>query len=137
MPRPDERSARSGWLLLTRANHWHARDILVQGRRPLEAFFSELYRLTAQSQAGTDTVELADAGGGTEALNNGTLDLSTRNTRAGLAVLHQVGEHLPAQFNRMAVALLCKYLLAFTLDALEQPIHGGTMHRNAAAPPRL
>ena len=105
--------------------------------RPVCGFFFSRWGLSAQPVSGTYAVELADTHTETEALSHEVLDLAAGGRRVGPAVIQQKGEDLPAQNGRVAVALLDTGVLAFALDALEQPIHGCPMHRNGAAPLRL
>lgn len=82
-------------------------------------------------------VELANTHTETEALRHQALDLAACGRRVVLVVIQHKGEHLSPKLRGVAVAPLDECLLAFTLDALEQPIRGGTMHRDRAAPPCL
>jgi len=100
---------------------------------PVFGFFFSWRVLSAQPVSGAHAVELADTHRETEALRNAALDLATCGRRVILTVIQQKGEDLPAQFNRVAVALLDEGVLAFVLDTLEEPIYGSTMHRNRAA----
>jgi hypothetical protein len=97
---------------------------------PVCGFFFELRVLSAQPVGGTHTVELADTHRVPTTLDHQTLDLAAGGRRVGLAILQHTGEHLSPKLRGMAVAPLDECLLAFTLDALEQPIHSAPMHRN-------
>ncbi len=66
---------------------------------------------------GTHTVELTDTHREAEALSHKALDLAAGGRCVVLAVIEHKSEHLPAQFNRVAVASVDQCLFTFTLDA--------------------
>ena len=99
---------------------------------PACGFFFSRWSLSAQPVSGTYAVELADTYRDPEALSHEVLDLAAGSRRVGPAVIQQKGEDLPAQNGRVAVAPFDVGVLAFALDALEQPIHGCPMQRDRA-----
>ncbi len=101
---------------------------------PVFGFFFSRWVLAAQPVSGAHAVELADTHRDPESLSHEALDLATCGRRVVLAVLQHKGEHLFPKLRGVTVAPLDECVLAFTLDALEQPIHGRAMHRNGAAP---
>lgn len=105
--------------------------------RPVFGFFSSWRVLSAQSVSGAHAVQLADAHRDPEALSHQTLDLATGGRHMVLAVIQHTGKHLPAKFDRVAVAPLDEGMFTFALDTLEEPVHGAPMHRNGVAPPCL
>jgi hypothetical protein len=101
---------------------------------PICGFFFSQRVLSAQPVGGANAVELADTHPETKALSHQTLNLAACGRCVVLAILQHIGEHLTPKLRGMAMAPLNEGVHAFTLDALEQPIHGGTMHRDRAAP---
>jgi hypothetical protein len=81
--------------------------------------------------SGAHAVELADTHTEAQTLRHQVLDLAACGKRMGLAVIQHTGEHLPAKFDRMAVAPLDEGVFTFALDTLEESVHGAPMQKPA------
>lgn len=80
----------------------------------LRLYFSR-HRLTGKSQARTDAVELANARGRSETLNDGVLEHRARDAGGRLTELDQKSEHLSTQLNRVPMPTIGKAVVSFAL----------------------
>ena len=100
---------------------------------PVFGFFFLREVFSAQPVSSTHTIELADTHRDPETLRNAALDLAAGGKHMVLAVIQHEGEYLSSKLRRVAVAPLNEGVLAFTLDTLEESIHGGTMQQDRGA----
>lgn len=100
-------------------------------------FFFSWHQLAAQTMSSMNSVELTDTHREIEPFGDQVLEFRIGSRCMALAILQDPNEHLSAQFGRVAMAPLDECLLAFTLDTLEQPIHGRVVHGDRAASPRI
>ena len=99
-------------------------------------FFSWNWHAT-QTVGGSHAIELTDADRETKALGQEALYCRTGGRTMVLAIVHQPGENLTAELNRVSVSPFDQRLLTFVLHALEQPVDRRSMHRDGAANPCL